>query len=127
MSRPFTVAAVVHAGLTHPEGSPITRQRIDGSWPLRSKDRTAQIAYLAPIKALVAVAHRRVRGQRTLTVIDVRRVVDYTITGDRVDFSTVPAPDLEYLVGQPSPVTWRPGDGWPIKPLSLSTNGQTAA
>lgn len=109
--------AVVYVDKSHPEGSPINRQKIDGSWPLHSPHPAKQAAYLAPFEFLIAVAYRG----GVLTIIDVRRVVSYNPPNNNtVDFNTVPTPILQNLiVGQPSPVTWIKGDAWPIKEIFL--------
>lgn len=130
MTYPSYNTAVVHTGQTHPAGTPISRPRIDGDWSLRSKDRAAQTAYLAPFEFLEAVAPRK----GVLTIIDVRCVTGYNIipgTGrvkDKVVFSTAPVstlPDrqkaktLQNLIGRPAAVTWRQGETWPIKETTL--------
>lgn len=130
MTHPSYNTAVVHTGQTHPAGTPINRQRIDGDWSLRSKNPAAQAAYLAPFEFLEAVAPRR----GVLTIIDVRCVIGYSIitgTGrdkDKVVFTTAPVstlPDqqkarmLQSLIGHPAPVMWRQGETWPIKETTL--------
>jgi len=114
--QPYNTA-VVYAGDSHPEGSPINRQKIDGSWPLHSPDPAKQAAYLAPFEFLIAVAYRR----GALAIIDVRHVVGYNPpSNNTVDFITDPTPILHNLiVGQPSPVTWVRGAAWPIKEIFL--------
>lgn len=114
-------AALVHVERTHPEGSPLRRVRLDGSWPLRQQAAASVAGYLDPIEVLLAVAYRTTSGLRRLEVIDARQVTGWTLNAEgRVDFTTAAAPWLRALVGTPSPRTWTSGDGWPVKTLDLS-------
>lgn len=116
MSHSLT-AVVVHTQQSHGSATaPVSRPAIDGDWPLHQQDDAAVQAYLAALQVLVAAAYRRVQGKRTLVVIDVRRIIGWTLVeGHRVRFTTAPAPELEHLLGQPSPVRWRAGQNWPVK------------
>lgn len=128
ISFPATAATTcrgiaVHANGSHPGGWTVDRPLIDGQWPLHSTEPAAQQAYLAQLEVLIAVAFRRVAGIRRLTIIDIRVITDYTlVSGNRVVFTTAEAgPALRALIGQPSPVRWKQGEGWPVKLVDITT------
>lgn len=114
-------AAVVHVNKTHPEGTHLRRQQLDGKWPLHQRRAENVAAYLDPLQALLPVAYRTIGGIRKLVVIDARRITGYTITAkNRVIFETAPAPELSNLINTPAPAQWLPGHGWPVKIVDLS-------
>ncbi|GAB3682946.1 hypothetical protein [Angustibacter aerolatus] len=110
--------AVVHADRTHPQGSPLIRARLDGTWPLRQRHPATIAGYLQPLQVLVAVAYRNTAAGQVLVIIDVRWITGFTLApNNRVDFTTAAAPQFAHLIGTPSPAHWTPGDGWPMKVL----------
>jgi hypothetical protein len=120
-------AAVVHVEGSHPQGSLLHRPLLDGEWPLREKSAATRAAFLASLQLLLPVAYRNLSGRRQLTVLEARRIVGHRIGADgRVTFTTVAAPEWAHLVNGPSPASWAPGEGWPVKVVDLPATGRSS-